>query len=269
MPELSPSPIGRLLREWRAARGKSQLALALHAGVSTRHLSFVETGRASPSREMVLLLAQALDMPLRERNALLSSAGYAPLFSETPLAAPEMDRVRLALEAILRAHQRSPTVVVNRRCDILMANQAAQRLMAHLLPPEGLALASNIVRLIFSPAGARPFIENWDEVASEIGFRLRRESPTDLEDPLRAIVGPDVELPRTLSLPTAVTPTRGTAIALPIRIRKGALRLDLFSTITTFGTPLDVTAQELRLESMFPADAASERALDAICLPET
>src|SRR5690348_9881161 len=159
MPELSPSPVGRLLREWRSARGHSQLALALHAGISTRHLSFIETGRASPSRDMVLLLADALDMPLRERNALLVAAGFAPIFSETALDAPEMNGVRRALDAILRAHVRNPTIVVNRRCDVISSNEAARRLMTRLLPPAALPLLSNMVRLIFSPDGARPFIE--------------------------------------------------------------------------------------------------------------
>jgi len=258
MPLSAPSPIGRLLREWRATRGASQLDLALHAGVSARHLSFVETGRATPSREMVLLLARALDLPLRERNVLLGAAGYAPKFSETPLEAPSMQPLRKALEAILRAHDRSPTVVVNRRCDVLLSNAAAQRFAAFLLPPESLPLAANVVRMIFSPDGARPFVENWDEVASEIAFRLRRESPSDAEDPLRTILGPDIELPSLRSQPNEPS------LTMPLRIKKGAVRLELFTTITTFGTPLDVTAQELRVESLFPVDADSEQQLDAI-----
>jgi transcriptional regulator with XRE-family HTH domain len=264
MPELSPSPIGRLLREWRAARGTSQLALALHAGVSARHLSFVETGRANPSREMVLLLGQALEMPLRERNRLLGAAGFAPCFAETPLGAPAMDAVRQALEAILRAHERTPTVVVNRRCDVLLSNRAAQKMMAHLLSPAALLLATNMVRLIFSPDGARPLIENWEEVAGEVAFRLRRESPTADEDPLRAILGPSIELPPSLEPRAQAAALREPSVAMPLRLRHRGVRLDLFSTITTFGTPLDVTAQELRVESLFAADAASERALQAI-----
>jgi transcriptional regulator with XRE-family HTH domain len=263
MAELSLSPIGRLLREWRAARGKSQLALSLEAGISARHLSFIETRRAVPSREMVLLLSQALDVPLRERNVLLSAAGYAPRFSETPLEAPAMERVRQALDAILHAHERSPTIVVNRRCDVLMSNRAAQRLMLFLLSPDGLGLANNMVRLIFSREGARSLIENWDEVAAEIAFRVRRESPTDSDDPLRTILGPDIELPPKLALVAAKT-TSAPALALPIRIRRGDLHLNLFTTLTTVGTPLDVTAQELRVESLFAADAESERQLHAI-----
>jgi transcriptional regulator with XRE-family HTH domain len=264
MPELSPSPVGRLLREWRAARGHSQLNLALHAGISTRHLSFIETGRASPSREMVLLLAQALEMPLRERNALLMAAGFAPVFSETSLDAPEMESVRRALDAILRAHAHSPTIVVNRFCDVLMANEAATRLMARLLPPEALPHTSNMIRLIFSPEGARPFIANWDEVAAQTIVRLRRESPTQGEDPLRAILGPEVALPDAATLRAAMAPERPPPIALPIRWRRGDIALDLFSTVTTLGTPFDITVQELRIESMFAADRASEDKLKAL-----
>ncbi len=266
MAELSPSPVGRLLREWRTARGQSQLALALEAGVSARHLSFVETGRATPSRELVLELARALEMPLRERNMLLTSAGYAPALAETPPEAPRMDSVRRVLEALLHAHRRNPTVAVNRHCDVIMANEAAQRLFIRLLPPAALPLTSNIVRLIFSPDGARPFIDNWDEVAGEIAFRLRRESPTQATDPLRDILGPEIPLrDKFPHHPIAHTPT----LALPIRIRKGELRLDLFTAITTLGTPLDVTLQELRVESLFAADAATEAQLEAILGPIT
>jgi transcriptional regulator with XRE-family HTH domain len=256
------SPVGILIREWRAARGKSQLALALHAGVSSRHLSFIETGRAVPSRDMVLLLSDALDVPLRERNSLLGAAGYAPLFPETALEAPEMAQVRSALEAILRGHGKNPTVVVNRRCDVVMSNDASRAVMMRLLPPEALPLATNMIRLIFSPDGAKPFIENWEDVALELAHRRLRDSPSDGQALLAEIAGTNVRVPA-LS-PALTSSTRPHAFSLPIRFRRGDLRLDFFTTVTTLLSPLDVTVQELRIESMFPADARTERELHAI-----
>ncbi|MEO6418780.1 MAG: helix-turn-helix transcriptional regulator [Polyangiaceae bacterium] len=259
-------PVGALLREWRMARGKSQLALAVHAGVSSRHLSFIETGRSAPSRDMVLLLSDALDVPLRERNTLLDAAGYAAIFKETPLEAPEMDQVRQVLEALLSAHGNNPAVVLNRRCDVLMSNDASHRLMAYLLPGEALmsGIAANMIKLTFSPNGAKPFIENWHEVASEMAYRLRRELLSEDDAILREIVGPDIELPIASPALTRDLLTRRPLIMMPLRLKKGELRLNLFSTITTLGTPLDVTLQELRVESLFPADDASRRQLAAI-----
>ncbi len=256
------SPVGALLRKWRAARGQSQLALAHHAGVSARHLSFIETGRSVPSRDMVLLLSDALEVPLRERNALLQAAGYAAAFAETSLDAPEMAQVRRALEALLRAHGKNPAVVVNRRCDVLMTNDAARILMTRLLPPEALELATNMVRLIFAVNGARPFIENWNEVASEIAYRRLREFPFEAES-LRELAGDGAGMP----LPTRSPSLTGDSspdsqrVMLPIRFRRGDLRLDLFTMSTTLVTSRDVTLQELRIESMFAADPHTEEQL--------
>jgi transcriptional regulator with XRE-family HTH domain len=255
---------GQLLRQWRETRGKSQLRLATGAGVSVRHLSFIETGRASPSREMVLLLGEALDVPLRDRNALLEAAGFASLFAETPLDAPEMEHVRRALSSILAAHVSNPSIVLNRRCDVLMANEAAAKLLMCLVTPDALGrgLAENLVRLLCAEDGARPWIENWREVAMEMASRISRE--TSREDALALLadaLGADAGLPR---LSPARTLGRTAAVALPLRIRKGDLRLDLLSTVTTLGTPLDVTLQEVRIESLFPADAASARVLAEI-----
>jgi transcriptional regulator with XRE-family HTH domain len=258
------SPLGTLLREWRSARGKSQLALAVHAGVSSRHLSFIETGRASPSRDMVLLLSDALEIPLRERNALLEAAGFAPMFRETSLEDAEMEQVKRALGVLVHSHGDNPAVLVNRRCDILMSNAAALSFLQWLLPAEALGsgVASNMIRLIFSPDGARPFLENWHDVASELAYRLRRDLLGADDGALRAIVGPDVELPT--SSPALTTASRRPSILLPLRLRRGDVRLNLFSTVTTIDSPLDVTLQELRVEAMFPADDESARQLAAI-----
>src|SRR5882757_81508 len=167
------SSVGPLLRAWRTARGKSQLALALEAGISSRHLSFVETGRSSPSREMVLTLAETLEVPLRERNALLTAAGYAAMYRETPLDAPAMADVREALGHMLRASEPNPTLVVNRRYDILMVNDAAQRLVAFFAPDwrgDG-----NVARMLLAHDGLRPAIRNWHEVATHVVHRTRTE----------------------------------------------------------------------------------------------
>ena len=171
--------MGPLLRHWRAARRVSQLDLALDADVSSRHLSFVETGRAQPSREMVLRLAEALEVPLRERNALLLAAGYAPLYRETDLGAPEMVDARHAVEFILAQQEPYPAIVVDRHWNVLLANQATHRFLALFLPgpPAG---PVNVMRLIFDPQGVRPFVENWEEVrASSSACTARRRSPPD------------------------------------------------------------------------------------------
>jgi transcriptional regulator with XRE-family HTH domain len=264
MTSASTSPLGTLLREWRSARGKSQLALAVHAGVSSRHLSFIETGRASPSRDMVLLLSDALEVPLRERNALLEAAGFAPVFRETSLEDAEMGLVKKALSVLVHSHGANPAVLVNRRCDVLMSNAAALKFMSWLLPAEALGngVASNMLRLIFSPEGLRPFLENWNEVSAEVAYRLRRDLLGSDDAMLREIVGPDVELPS--SSPALTTTTRRASIVLPLRLRRGDVRMNLFSTVTTIDSPLDVTLQELRVEAMFAADDESAQQLAAI-----
>ncbi len=264
MGNASTSPLGTLLREWRSARGKSQLALAVHAGVSSRHLSFIETGRASPSRDMVLLLSDALEVPLRERNALLEAAGFAPVFRETSLEDAEMALVKKALSVLVHSHGTNPAVLVNRRCDVLMSNAAALKFLSWLLPAEALGsgVASNMIRLIFSPSGLRPFLENWDEFSSEVAYRLRRDLLGSDDAMLREILGPDVELPS--SSPALTATTRRASILLPLRLRRGDARMNLFSTVTTIDSPLDVTLQELRVEALFAADDDSAQQLAAI-----
>jgi transcriptional regulator with XRE-family HTH domain len=252
-----------MLREWRNARGMSQLALSVHASVSTRHLSYLETGRASPSREMVLLLAQALEMPLRERNVFLQSAGFAPMYSQTPLEAQAMAPVRDAIELLLRATAPNPTFVVNRRYDVLNANAVGRWILETFTRDlGGFPEPHNLGRLLASAQGMRPFVENWPDVARKVFARLRRElggahsrEPAD-EDLLRAIAPSWDELP---DLPAAADPS---PLMVPVRLRRGSLGLRLFTTIATLGTPLDVTLQELRIEMLFPADEATKQALE-------
>jgi transcriptional regulator with XRE-family HTH domain len=255
--------VGPLLRAWRSSRGKSQLALAADAGVSARHLSFVETGRSKPSREMVLTLAEHLDVPLRDRNALLEAAGFAAVYRETPLDAPAMAYVREALTRILDASEPNPTLVVNRRYDILLTNEAAIRLLSFFAPTwRG---KRNAALMLLSHEGLRPAVTNWTEAASTLVHRLRTElsaihtrDRAD-EEMLERAIAAQSELQA-----TAVSTTRPPSILLPVKLRRDDLLLDLFSTITTLGTPLDITLQELRIETFFPVDARSRDALDIV-----
>ena len=252
-------PIGLMLRAWRTARGKSQLALALEAGVSSRHLSFVETGRSAPSREMVLTIAEALDVPLRDRNGLLEAAGFAAIYRETPLEAPPMSQVRGALSHILRASDPNPSMVVNRRFDVIMLNDAALKLFGFFAPNWR---GTNVIRMLLAADGLREVIANWDEVTGHVVRRTKRElteirarNPED-ETLLAELIAAEAGLPH--PLPSTDRPS---ALLLPLKLRKGSVELDMFTTITTLGTPLDITLQELRIETMFPADDASREGL--------
>ncbi len=255
-------PFGALLRAWRNAQGKSQLAVSLEAGVSARHLSFLETGRATPSREMVLALAEALDVPLRERNALLDAAGYAAVFRETPLDAPRMAEVRAALMHILAAHAPNPALVVNRRYDILLANEPATRLIA-LFAREYRGPA-NVTELLLSSEGLRRWVSNWREVTAHVALRVRAELSAGARD-----AADEAALKRVIEAEAELREARGSstlppAILVPMKLRRDGVLLDLFTTITTLGTPLDITLQDLRIETLFPMDGRSRAALDEI-----
>jgi len=245
-------PVGALLREWRAARRMSQLDLALEADMSTRHLSYVETGKAQPSREAVGRLADALGMPLRERNALMLAAGYAPLFSETPL--PALDRMRDAIELILRHQEPYPAFVVSRSWEVLHANQAAVRMNQFLMQGRPLHHA-NMLHQIFDPQDFRPVIVNWEEVADRFIRHLHEEIAAVPADPaprrlLDEILGyPDV--PARWRLRDVAD---GPAPIVHLVFRSPAGELRFFETITTFAAPRDVTLAELRIECSFPAD---------------
>jgi transcriptional regulator with XRE-family HTH domain len=249
---------GPLLRRWRTVRRVSQLELALDADISTRHLSCVETGRAQPSREMVLRLAEALAVPLRERNAMLLAAGYAPLYRETPLTAKEdakeADAARWALDFLLAQQEPYPVLILDRYWNTLKMNAGAKRFLA-LFNGCDSRTPHNGPRLVFDPQGLRPFLENWDVVAARIIRRVRGEAaanPTDetmkrFLDELLAY--PDVPSRWQMPDPDGAAPP---FVTLNYRWNNKTLRL--FSTLTTFGTPLDVALQELRIESFFPAD---------------
>src|SRR6516165_7808119 len=252
-PGASRAPIGELLRSWRRRRSLSQLELALEADVSSRHVSFLETGRARPSREMVLRLAEHLDIPLRERNRLLLAAGYAPLYEERSLAEPEMTPVHQALDRFLRAHEPYPAIVIDRHHNLVSANDALG-VITDGVAPELLEPPANALRVALHPRGMAPRVLNMDEWSAHLLHRLRREAALTadpeldrLHDELAAYPGVCLQAP--------VDKGSGGDILLPLRIRSGDRELAFFSTISTFGTAVDITLDELVIEAFYPANA--------------
>jgi transcriptional regulator with XRE-family HTH domain len=258
----SAPSVGSLLREWRTRRRLSQLDLASDAGISPRHLSFVETGRARPSREMVLHLAEHLDVPLRARNALLIAAGYAPTYHATDLDAPEMLAVRTAIERVLEGHEPYPAILVDRRWELVASNQAAVVLIDGVAP-ELLEPPCNVLRASLHPDGLGPRIENLAEWTEHIIGGLRRQIAVTGDDELRAL---EEELSgyavQQGAPPPPPTEAPG-AIAIPLRLRTPEGELAFITTIATFGTALDVTLAELAIEAFLPADAATANVLFA------
>jgi transcriptional regulator with XRE-family HTH domain len=249
---------GLLLKEWRRTRRKSQLAVALEAEISPRHLSFVESGRSVPSREMVQRLTETLAVPLRERNAFLLAAGYAPIYSEGAMDSSQMAQVRRALARLLEHQEPYPAVVLDRQWNVLQTNRAAPRLFGLFVDLETIPEPRNLLRTLFDPTRLRPWIANWDVVARMLIQRVFREAVEGVPDErvlslleeLRAYPGSPVPTPLTVP---AELPFH------PVEFRKDGLHLRFFSMVTTVGAPLDITAQELRIEAFFPADDETER----------
>ncbi|MFJ8142309.1 helix-turn-helix domain-containing protein [Streptomyces sp. NPDC096013] len=249
------SEVGPLLKHWRSARRLSQLALAAEAAVSVRHLCFLETGRANPSRAMVLKLAEVLDVPLRERNTLLLKAGFAPQYPESELDAPSLAAVRGALDTILMQQEPFPALVMDRSWDIRHTNAAARRFFAFLQDGQAKTAPgpANVLRRMFHPDGVRRHVTNWPDVAEALIRRVRREAIGGVTDErAQRILDEVLDYPgvpaslRSLDAATPVLPI------VPIRYVQGGRRFDFFSTVTTLGTPQDVTVQELRIECFFP-----------------
>jgi transcriptional regulator with XRE-family HTH domain len=258
------STFGRLLRQWRARRRMSQLDLAVEAEVSSRHLSFIETGRAQPSREMVLLLSHELDLSLRDRNDLLITAGYAPIYRETGLEAPALAQARRALDFILRQQEPYPALVLDRHWDVLMANKATACVQEHFLDLEAVAGLGpqNAMRLLFHPRAFRPYIVNWEAMAAAMIQWLHRDVLTGLADTeMRQLLDELLSYPGVPRHWRTVDLDASTAPFLAIEFRKADLDLRFFTTLTSLGTPHDITLQELRVESFFPADEATEEGM--------
>lgn len=266
--ELSRHPkraLGDLLRHWRGTRGKSQFDLSLVSGISQRHISFIESGRSAPSRQTVIDLAQALDVPMRERNAILLAAGYAPVYSEAAWNTLEMQSVNRALERMLRQHEPYPALVMDRYWNVLMTNEAAPRLFNQFIDMSARTGPRNMLHLMFDPAGMRPFLVNWEQVALSLIQRVHRESIGGVVDDKSRVL-----LDELLAYPD-VPPhapagykhdsdrdTKPDLPMIPLQFVKDGKLLSYFSMVTTVGTPQTVAAQELRIESMFPADDETE-----------
>jgi len=265
MPE--PTTLGELLKKWRSMRNLSQLDLAERAETSARHLSFIETGRGRPSKGLLLRLADVLEIPLRARNALLESAGFASCYSETGLSEPEMEQVRKTLEFICRATEPYPVMIIDRYWNVLMANEAMQRITELFIDDPGMLdqAAQNLMRLVLHPQCWRKNIENIIEFEPYMASRVSRALNTDPQDKkMRALweeicsYSDDGETSSTgswNSLPQLLK---------PIHLKKAGVELKLFTTIATLGAPQDITLQELRIECGFPVDERSEACLQRL-----
>ncbi|MFN0119757.1 MAG: helix-turn-helix domain-containing protein [Blastocatellia bacterium] len=261
--ETNGNSFGQMLRRWRETRRVSQLDLALDADVSSRHISFIETGRAHPSREMVLLLSGVLDVPLRERNALLHAAGFAPVYRETDLDAPQMDQARQALTLILRQQEPFAAIAFDRRWDVLMANAPFLRMSAMIMGPGYQAIAPlsvippprpNALRMLFDPAGWRPYILNWDTVARAVLDRAHREYMQDQDPAMREIIDAVLAYPGVPERWRQPDLAAAQDILIPVVMKFGEHTLRLFTTITSLGSAQDITLREMRIESFHAMD---------------
>jgi transcriptional regulator with XRE-family HTH domain len=252
---------GSLLRYWREVRGVSQFELSIDSGVSQRHISFIESGRSVPGRQTLLNIAQSLDVPLRERNALLLAAGYAPMYPEAKWNAEEMSSVTNAISRLLRQHEPFPAIVMDRYWNVLTTNESAPRLFNHFINTEARPGPRNLLHLIFDPQGMRPYVVQWELVARSLLQRVYREAvghmidaqTQQLLDELHAYPGVQPEW----KWQGVVDPSAGIPM-IPVGFTKNGSILNYFSMITTVGAPQSIAAQELRIEFMFPADNQTE-----------
>ena len=265
-----PMGLGSLLRRWRQARRLSQLELALDAGVSARHLSFLETGRAKPSRDMLLTLANVLDMPLRERNVLLLAAGYAPVYAETSLNDPRMSQVRAVIEIMLRSNEPRGAIAHDRYWNVVMANSAFVRLLTMVLGrvPAGLVSLQvaippsvNLLRLLFDPNSLRRVIVNWEEIAKALLNEAYRKLAWTRDDILQGLIEEILRYPGVPARWREPELEAPHALILPIEFDLNGRVTRMFSTVTSVSTPHDVTLQDLHIEVFYPADAETEATL--------
>jgi transcriptional regulator with XRE-family HTH domain len=256
--------VGELLRAWRAKRRLSQLEVGLTAGVSARHLSFIETGRARASAELLVALADVLDMPLRERNALLLAGGFAPRYPEHALDAPGMAAMQRAITRVLDAHDPYPGVALDRHWNIVVANATASRLVA-ALPPELLAPQPNIFRLGLHPRGMAAFTANFEAWGRYMLRELQRLADSAIDPGASALLDEVRAYPNVQALlARPAPPASPDELLVPCVLDLHGQRLSLFTTLATFGSPRDVTLAELTVELFYPADAATEAALRAM-----
>lgn len=259
-------PVGDLLREWRERRRLSQMALALDAEVSTRHLSFLETGRAQPSREMVLRLSEHLSVPLRDRNTLLLAAGYAPAYPERPLDDPALQAAREVIGRVLAGHEPFPAIAIDRHWSLVSANRAIAPLLAGVAP-DLLLQPMNVLRLSLHPEGLAPRIANLEQWRAHLLERLEQQIELSADQTLTDL------LAELQAYPTPKSDSAGegnagksglTGVAIPLRLQTEEGMLNLISTTMVFGTPVDVTLSELAIEAFFPADAGTAEILSRL-----
>jgi len=256
------SPLGRLLKDWRGRRGFSQLDLAVAARTTQRHLSFIESGRTIPSRDMILRLAATMDMPLRQQNALMIAAGYAPAWRERNFTAPDFAAVDRALDYMLARHEPYPAFVVDRRWNLLRANRGAVKLTEFLTGPTPVDTAAEPVNLaiaLVSPDGLRPFIVNWEEVVLYFLRGVQADAQADGSPETAELLNRLLSFPGVPALSDVPPPDEAQNPVLPIHFRHGETSLRLFTTIATLGTPRDVTLQEVRIEFFFPMDDSASQ----------
>jgi transcriptional regulator with XRE-family HTH domain len=244
--------LGTFLRYWRQQRGKSQLDLSLDTGVSQRHISFVESGRSTPSRELLLSLAKTLDVPLREQNVLLLASGYAPVYLESTWDAPEMAIVTSVIDRMLRQNEPHPALMLDRYWNVLRTNEASPRFFGSFVDLSRRPKPRNLLHLMFDPDGMRPFIEDWEDVASGLLQRVHREAVGHVTDKkTKELIDELNKYPGVAGLSKSA---KNQAPVLPITFVKGSERFSYFSMISTVGLPQDITAQEFRIECMFPVE---------------
>jgi len=252
--------VGPLVRDWRTRRRRSQMDLALEVGVSPRHLSFVETGRSRPSPELLLAVAEHLDVPLRERNTLLLAAGYAPRYPHTSLDDASMARVRATLQRLLEAHDPYPGVVIDRAWNVMVANSAAT-LLVRDLPPALLGPPLNVFRVCLHPDGLAARTLNFPEWSAYLRGELHRAVVLTADPSLVSLLDEVEAYPNVVAVEHA---DGDDSLLVPVRLEIDGRELSMFTTLTTFGTPLDVTLSELAVELFYPADDATDIALRAL-----
>jgi transcriptional regulator with XRE-family HTH domain len=256
---------GTLLKQWRNRCNLSQLDLAVTSQVSQRHISFLESGRAKPSQKMVLQLATVLEIPLRHQNLMLSMAGFAPIHTETDLSAPEMRSISKALNFILRQQEPYPAIVIDRYWNLLLANNGATRLLNVFIDPDKLQTLFcidgkiNLMRVTFDPQGLRPFIANWEELVGYLLQRVHREANSSIESEQSTLLFDElISYPDVADIWSCSNHSPQNDLILTTHFKKHDLDLRFFATISTLGTPYDITLQEMRIECLFPADEVTE-----------